>query len=122
MTTPQAVAGMLGGLRQASVRSRFDAGIPLVAVEALLWIASGIDNVPELQQQMGLSSGQASRTLSLLRGRGRLEHGKWIESPIGLVRVSSHPHRPGYRIQLTDEALQLVASTFAPINNPGENR
>lgn len=122
MTTPQKVAGLLGGLRQASVRSRFDGGLPLVAAEALLWIASGIDNVPDLQRQMGLSSGQASRTLSLLRGRGRLEHGRWVESPIGLVRVSSHPHRRGYRIQLTDEALQLIASTFAPVNSPGENR
>lgn len=122
MTTPQRIAGMLGGLRQASVRSRFDAGIPLVAAEALLWIASGIDNVSDLRQQMGLSSGQASRTLSLLRGRGRLEHGKWVESPLGLVRVSEHPHRRGYRIQLTEAAIQLIASTFVPVNNPGENQ
>lgn len=120
MTTPQQVAGMLGGLRQASVRSRFDGGLPLVAAEALLWIASGIDNVPDLQRQMGLSSGQASRTLSLLRGRGRLERGRWIESQLGLVRVSDHPHRPGYRIQLTKAARELVDSTFAPIVTPGE--
>lgn len=120
MTTPQKVAGLLGGLRQASIRSRFDGGMPLVAAEALLWIASGIDNVPDLQRVMGLSSGQASRTLSLLRGRGRLEQGRWVESPLGLVQVSEHPHRPGYRIQLTNAARELIASTFAPIVTPGE--
>ena len=122
MSSLQSVAGLLGGLRKASVRSRFDAGIPLVAAEALMWIASGIDNMPELQAHMGLSSGQASRTLSLLRGRGRLENGRWVESRIGLVTVSSHPHRRGYRLQLTDEALELLHSTFAPINSPGDHR
>ena len=122
MSSLQSVAGLLGGLRKASVRSRFDAGIPLVAAEALMWIASGIDNMPELQAHMGLSSGQASRTLSLLRGRGRLENGRWVESRIGLVTVSSHPYRRGYRLQLTDEALELLHSTFAPIYNPGDHR
>lgn len=121
MSSLVSVAGLLGGLRKASVRSRFDAGIPLVAAEALMWIASGIDNVPELQRHMGLSSGQASRTLSLLRGRGRLDKGRWVESRIGLVKVSSHPHRAGYRLQLTDEALDLLNSTFTPLNRDGDH-
>jgi DNA-binding MarR family transcriptional regulator len=121
MSCPADVAGLLAGLRKASKRARFDAGIPLVAAEALLWIAAGIDNLPDLQRHMGLSPAQGSRTLSLLRGRGRLEHGKWIESPIGLVQVSAHPHRRGYRIQLTEEAQQLLASTFAPVKTtPGD--
>lgn len=121
MSSLHNVAGLLGGLRKASVRSRFDAGIPLVAAEALMWIASGIDNMPDLQRHMGLSSGQASRTLSLLRGRGRLEGGRWVESKIGLVKVSSHPHRRGYRLQLTEEALDLLHSTFEPLNRAGDH-
>lgn len=118
--TPQAVAAMLGGLRKASKRSRFDAGIPLVAVEALLNIAQGVDTVDGLKRTMGLSAGQASRTLSLLRGRGRLEAGQWVESTVGLVAVTNHPHQQGYRLQLTNDAIELLNSTFVPLNTPGE--
>lgn len=120
MTTPAKVATMLGGIRQASVRSRFDAGLPLVAVEALLWVASGIDHLSDLQKHMGLSTAQASRILSLLRGRGRLRSGRWVESKVGLVRVTDHPHRRGYRISLTDNADDLIRFTFGYPCGPGE--
>lgn len=119
--TPEAVAALLGGLRRASKRSAVDSGIPLAAVEALLHIAQGVDTVTDLQRVMGMSTGQASRTLSLLRGRGRLENGRWIESTIGLVSVTNHPHRSGYQLRLTDDALQLISSTFVPINTAGEH-
>ena len=111
---------MLGGLRAASVRGRFDAGLPVVAVEALLWIASGVDHLTWLQTCMELSPAQANRTLSLLRGRGRLRNGGWVESRVGLVSVTAHPHRRGYRILLTKDAESLLGITFSglPICNP----
>ena len=114
------VAGFLGGLRQASVRNRFDTGLPLAAAEALLWIYSGIDHLSDLQEHMGLSPAQASRTLSLLRGRGRQRQGQWVESRLGLVKVTNHPHRRGYRLELTSEAKNLLNSTFALTNGDGE--
>lgn len=114
------VAGLLGGLRQASVRNRFDSGLPLVAAEALLWIYSGVDHLSDLQDHMGLSPAQASRTLSLLRGRGRQRQGQWVESRLGLVKVTNHPHRRGYRLELTKEAKNLLNNTFALFNGDGE--
>lgn len=118
--TPAHVALMLASLRAASVRSRFDAGLPVVAIEALLWIASGVDHLTWLQAVMELSPAQANRTLSLLRGRGRLRNGGWVESRVGLVSVTAHPHRRGYRILLTKDAESLLGTTFSglPIRNP----
>lgn len=116
------IAGLLGGLRKASKRSTFDGGMPLVAAEALLWVYSGVDHLSDLQNLMGLSPARVSRTLSLLRGRGRKgEDGRWIESPLGLVKVTNHPHRRGYRLELTEEALELLDSTFAPLNRDGDH-
>lgn len=120
MTAPADVAAMLGGLRQASVRSRFDAGLPVVAVEALLWVAAGVDHLSDLQERMGLTPSQASRTLSLLRGRGRLHNGRWVESRVGLVQVTAHPHRRGYRISLSENAKSLLKATFTVRFIPGE--
>lgn len=120
--SPEAVAALLGGLRRASKRSTADAGIPLAAVEALLHIAQGVDTVTDLQRVMGMSTGQASRVLSLLRGRGRLERGRWIESTIGLVSVTNHPHRSGYQLRLTDDAQELISSTFALVARAGEHQ
>lgn len=114
------VAGLLGGLRKASKRSTFDGGMPLVAAEALLWIYSGIDHVTDLQKHMGIDHARVNRTLCLLRGRGRRDKGRWIESPVALVRVTNHPHRRGYRLELTEETQALLDSTFAPINTAGE--
>jgi DNA-binding MarR family transcriptional regulator len=114
------IAGLLGGLRKASKRSTFDGGMPLVAAEALLWIYSGIDHVTDLQKHMGIDHARVNRTLCLLRGRGRKEDGRWIESRLGLVKVTNHPHRRGYRLELTEEAQELLDSTFAPLNGSGE--
>jgi DNA-binding MarR family transcriptional regulator len=122
LNTIHNVAGLLGGLRKASKRSTFDGGMTLVSAEALLWIYSGIDHLSDLQNLMGLTPARVSRCLSLLRGRGRKgEDGRWIESKLGLVKVTNHPHRRGYRLELTDEAVELLDSTFAPLNRDGDH-
>jgi len=120
MSNAPQVAALLGGLRLAGKRGRFDGGLPLVAAEALLHIYQGVDSITGLQNAMRLSPAQTNRTISLLRGRGRKAGDSWIESQLGLVKVTNHPHHRGYRLQLTDDAKQLLDSTFAPLNMVGE--
>jgi hypothetical protein len=102
-----AFAQMLGALRTSG------RAMPLSAAEALLWIASGVDSVPELAEVMGpgddaLPAATVSRLVSLLRGRARYSQGKWIESPHRLIEVRPHPHRRGMQLLLTREALDLL--------------
>lgn len=112
MSDPSALAGFLGALR---VTNR---AVPINAAEALLLIASGIDNVPELQQAMRDANGNAlpaatiSRLISLLRGRARYNQGRWLESPYSLLEVRPHPHRKGLQLQLSAAGKRLINLHF----------
>jgi hypothetical protein len=117
MTTPVTLAGFLGALRQ---RNR---AVPMPAAEALLLIASGIDNIPDLQQAMHDGEGRplppatVNRLISLLRGRARYQQGQWVESPFTLLEVRRHPHRRGLQLQLSEAGIQLMKSYFATYSN-----
>lgn len=117
--TPESVAALLKGLRVVFKDHMRAAGHnvqhpPLVAAEALLWIAEGVDHQAELAKVMGIDQSTASRTIALLRGRARWKQGKQVQSPYGLVDLRKHPHRRGFQLQLTQNGLDLLASTFAP--------
>ena len=92
--------------------------VPISAAEALLLIAAGIDNVPDLQRAMRDASGNAlppatiSRLVSLLRGRARYHQGRWLESPYSLLEVRRHPHRRGLQLRLSDAGQALLKSHF----------
>lgn len=112
MTNTLALAGFLGALRQKN------RAVPINAAEALLLIASGIDNIPDLQQAMRDADGNAlppatiSRLISLLRGRARYDQGRWLESPYSLLEVRPHPHRRGLQLRLSDAGLRLIHTHF----------
>lgn len=112
MTDAIALAGFLGALRQKK------RAVPMNAAEALLLIAAGIDNIPDLQKAMQDPHGDAlpaatmSRLISLLRGRARYSQGSWVESPYGLVEVRPHPHRRGMQLRLSAAGLQLIRTYF----------
>lgn len=112
MTNTLALAGFLGALRQKN------RAVPINAAEALLLVASGIDNIPDLQQAMRDADGNAlppatiSRLISLLRGRARYDQGKWLESPYSLLEVRPHPHRRGLQLRLSAAGQRLISSHF----------
>jgi hypothetical protein len=112
MAEALALAGFLGALRQKN------RAVPINAAEALLLIASGIDNIPDLQQAMRDQEGNAlppatiSRLISLLRGRARYDQGRWLESPYSLLDVRPHPHRRGLQLQLSAAGKRLIRSHF----------
>lgn len=89
--------------------------IPIGAAEALLWVAAGVDSVPELAAAMGndgapLPPATVSRLVSLLRGRARYDRGQWIESPTGaLIACRRHPHRRGLQMLLTEEGARVLS-------------
>lgn len=109
---PADFAAFLGALR------RKDRIVPVNAAEALLLIAAGVDNMPDLQKAMrdsegnALPSATASRLVSLLRGRARYDEGQWIESPYSLIEVRPHPHKRGLQLQLSDAGRQLIHTHF----------
>lgn len=112
MPDPIAVARFLGALR---LKNR---AVPINAAEALLLIASGVDNIPDLQRAMQdphgklLPAATISRLVSLLRGRACYRQGSWVESPYGLLEVRPHPHRRGMQLQLSDAGKQLMRLYF----------
>jgi hypothetical protein len=113
MTDFAALAGFLGALRQKN------RAVPMNAAEALLLVASGVDNIPDLQRAMQdphgklLPAATVSRLVSLLRGRACYRQGSWVESPYGLLEVRPHPHRRGLQLQLSAAGEQLMRSCFA---------
>lgn len=107
MNDLQATAAFLAWFRQPG------RNIPVIAAEALAWIASGVDSVPELQSRMDTCPATVSRTVSLLRGRARYREGRWIESPYGLVMTRKHPDRRGNQLLLTTQGQQLVQAYFS---------
>lgn len=117
--TPIAVAALLKGLRvvfreHAAATGHQIGHPPMVAAEALLWIASGVDHAADLAEAMGTDRSTANRTISLLRGRARWRQGRSVLSPFGLVEVRNHPHRPGHQLILSENGQDLLDSTFAP--------
>jgi len=116
MADPIAVARFLGALRQKN------RAVPMNAAEALLLVASGVDNIPDLQRAMQdpqgklLPAATISRVVSLLRGRACYRQGSWVESPYGLIEVRPHPHRRGMQLQLSAAGKQLMRSCFAQYN------
>lgn len=110
--SPSNLASFLGALRQKN------RAVPINAAEALLLIASGIDNIPDLQRAMRDSDGNSlapatiSRLISLLRGRARYHQGTWVESPYSLLDVRPHPHRRGLQLQLSAAGKQLISNYF----------
>jgi len=110
------LAGFLGALRQKN------RAVPINAAEALLLIASGIDNIPDLQRAMRDADGNdlppatISRLISLLRGRARYSQGAWVESPYSLLEVRPHPHRRGLQLQLSEAGEQLIRNYFGQYN------
>jgi len=112
MTTPLLVAGLLSNLRQEG------RPIPVSAAEVLLLIASGVDNVKDLQQAMPTASGEpcaaslVARMAALLRGRARYVDGVWIESPFALIKMRRHPHQRGQQFFLSKEGKALVRAAF----------
>jgi DNA-binding MarR family transcriptional regulator len=119
MTQPNDVAALLKGLRgvfrdHMAATGRHVGHPPLVAAEALLWIAGGIDHGSDLAEAMGMDRSTANRTIALLRGRTRWREGRSMSSPFGLIELRKHPHRRGYQLALTSDGRDLIASTFAP--------
>lgn len=112
MTDPIVVARFLGALRQKN------RAVPLNAAEALLLVASGVDNIPDLQRAMQdphgnlLPASTISRLVSLLRGRACYRQGSWVESPYELLEVRPHPHRQGLQLQLSAAGKQLIRFYF----------
>lgn len=82
--------------------------VPVTAIEAFLRIAAGVDSVPELQAQMGLDPGGASRVVSFLRGRARYNRGRWVEGGASLVLVRKHPHRGGHQLMVSADGIALL--------------
>lgn len=117
-TSPNDVAALLKGLRcvfreHMKASGRHVGHPPLVAAEALLWIAGGIDHGSDLAEAMGMDHSTANRTIALLRGRTRWREGRSMPSPFGLVELRKHPHRRGFQLSLTAEGKELISSTFA---------
>jgi hypothetical protein len=97
-------------------------GVPVNAAEALLLIAGGVDHVSDLGAAMTDEKGQplsgstAARLVSLLRGRARYAHGRWIESPFSLIEIRSHPHRRGQQLRLSQQGQELISQFFPSVN------
>jgi hypothetical protein len=112
VTTPRSIASLLSNLRQEG------RVIPVSAAEVLLLIASGIDNVKDLQQAMPTPSGEpcaaslVARMAALLRGRARYVDGIWIESPFALIKMRRHPHKQGQQFFLSKEGKALISAAF----------
>lgn len=105
--TPADVAAMLRGIRH------HHQAISASAVETLLHIATGADCSAELCRRMGVVRQTANRNVAHLIGRGRIGKGR-ARSRLGLVQRSKHPDRKGFRLELTENGRELLASTFGP--------
>ena len=89
--------------------------ISTTQVEALLLVASGIDNMNDLQKAMFLDDGSPFprtnivRVVNYLSGRGRYSAGKWInQGGEPLIKRREHPHKRGYQLMLTNEGEKLI--------------
>jgi hypothetical protein len=106
MSSPENVAAMIRGIRAAQPV------IGAAAVEALLWIASGVDCAADLAVATGLDPGHTRKVVNLLCGRGTLgKAGR--RSSLRLVERRKHPHRPGFQLALSQNGLDLISHTFS---------
>lgn len=105
--TPADVAAMLRGIRA------HHQAISASAVETLLHVATGADCSAELCRRMGVVRQTVNRNLQHLVGRGQIGKGR-VRSRLGLVQRSKHPDRKGFRLELTENGRELLASTFGP--------
>lgn len=103
--TPADVAAMLRGIRA------HHQAISASAVETLLHVATGADCSAELCRRMGVVRQTVNRNLQHLVGRGQIGKGR-VRSRLGLVQRSKHPDRKGFRLELTENGRELLASTF----------
>jgi len=89
--------------------------ITTTQVEALLFVASGVDNISDLTSIMLDERGESmplttvTRVIHYLSGRGRYSKGKWInQGGEPLIQRREHPHKRGYQLILTHEGEKLI--------------
>lgn len=106
---------MLWRLRHSAIEGRGRGQFPAAGLEALLWIAAGVDNQEQLRVAMGrpgqpMPSATISRIVSMLRGRDRWTGDHWVKAPFAaLVETRKHPDRRGLKLELTELAAELIA-------------
>ena len=125
MNRHQHQAEMLHRLRMSAIETAGCGRVTIATVEALLWIAAGVDNSKDLGVAMGQPGrpqavASTNRILSALRGRDRMNAGKWVPAPFQLIKTRKHPHRRGYLLALTPEAEELLGEG-SDISNPAAN-
>lgn len=115
-------AEILHRLRMSAIETAGCGRVTIATVEALLWVAAGVDNTKDLGTAMGQPGrpqavASTNRILSALRGRDRMAAGRWVPAPFQLIKTRKHPHRRGYLLALTPEAEELlgVGVTSTPL-------
>jgi hypothetical protein len=113
MNHHQHQAEILHRLRMSAIETAGCGRVTIATVEALLWVAAGVDNTRDLGVAMGQPGrpqavASTNRILSALRGRDRMAAGRWVPAPFQLVKTRRHPHRRGYLLTLTSEAEELL--------------
>jgi hypothetical protein len=106
-------AEILHRLRMSAIETAGCGRVTIATVEALLWVAAGVNNTKDLRVAMGQPGrpqavASTNRILSALRGRDRMAAGKWVAAPFQLVQIRKHPHRRGYLLALTPDAEELL--------------
>jgi hypothetical protein len=113
MNHHQQQAEILHRLRMSAIETAGCGRVTIATVEALLWVAAGVDNSRDLGIAMGKpgrpqAPASTNRILSALRGRDRMAGGRWVPAPFQLIKTRSHPHRRGMLLALTPEAEELL--------------
>jgi hypothetical protein len=105
--TIEATAQLIGGIRAAHPH------LSATTVEALLWIAAGVDSVAELRRHMGpdVSKPAIQRSCQMLCGRG-VAGARPVTSRLRLVDRRRHPNSGGFQLALSDNGRELIAATF----------
>jgi hypothetical protein len=119
MIDPRELALTLKAFRLAGNR------LPVGAIEALAFIASGIDHAADLGQAMAdhdgkpLDRASVHRFVRVLQGQARWREGRWIYSPLEpLIQASPHPHRRGSRLSITPAGRETLGLSDQPLQNP----
>lgn len=101
---PETAADWIAALRSAAPT------MSLAALEVLLRVAAGADNRRAIQEQMpNVDRTTIIRSLQLLRGDSRWASGRWIDSPVQLLKARPHPHIAGASCySLSQNGKQLV--------------
>jgi hypothetical protein len=125
MNRHQYQAEILHRMRMSAIKTAGCGRVTIATVEALLWVAAGVNNTRDLGTAMGQPGrpqavASTNRILSALRGRDRMAAGKWVPAPFQLIKTRKHPHRRGYLLALTPEAEELLWG--GGINTPLKQR